>query len=105
MSDRTGTAAATAAVLVLVMFVAVAGAGTARGADAPPGVLSCSGCHPPRAAAGSPPSLAGQAAGAIVTAMRAFRRGERAGTVMDRIAKGFSDDEVEAMAAWFENQR
>jgi len=37
--------------------------------------------------------------------MQAFRRGDRAATVMDRIARGFSDDEVEAMAVWFEMQR
>ena len=101
MSDRNRAAAATAAAVAL----AVAGAGTAPAAEAPPGVLSCSGCHPARAAAGSPAPLAGQAAGAIATAMRAFRRGERAATVMDRIARGFSDDEVEVMAVWFETQR
>ena len=85
----------------------LAGAATtpAPAAEAPPGALSCSGCHPPQAAAGSPAPLAGQAAGAIVTAMQAFRRGERAATVMDRIAKGFSDDEIEAMAVWFQMQR
>ena len=76
-----------------------------RAAEAPPGALSCSGCHPPHTASGSPAPLAGQAAGAIVTAMQAFRRGDRAATVMDRIARGFSDDEVEAMAVWFEMQR
>jgi cytochrome c553 len=50
------------------------------------------------------PRLAGQNAGEIVAAMRAFRSGQRSATVMDRIAKGFSDDEVKAIAAWFETQ-
>jgi cytochrome c553 len=79
----------------------------ARAADAPPGAASCSGCHPAtNANADTPvPRLAGQDAGAILAAMQAFRSGQRPATVMDRIAKGFSDEEVMAMAAWFVTQR
>jgi cytochrome c553 len=33
--------------------------------------------------------------------MKVFRSGQRPATVMDRIAKGFSDDEIEAIEAWF----
>ena len=51
------------------------------------------------------PRLAGQDAAAMVAAMRAFRTGRRPATVMDRIAKGFSDDEIKAIAAWFDAQR
>ena len=36
----------------------------------------------------------------IVAAMQAFRTGERPATVMDRIAKGFTDEETRAIAAW-----
>ena len=32
--------------------------------------------------------------------MQAFRAGERPATVMDRIAKGFTDEETRAIAAW-----
>jgi sulfide dehydrogenase cytochrome subunit len=45
--------------------------------------------------------LAGQNAAAITAAMQDFRSGKRPATVMDRIAKGFSDDEVKAIAAWY----
>ena len=41
----------------------------------------------------------------IVAAMQAFRSGERSSTVMGRIAKGFSDDETRAIAAWVAVQR
>jgi cytochrome c553 len=44
--------------------------------------------------------LAGSYGSAIVPAMKAFRSG-RPATVMDRIAKGFSDDEIKAIEAWF----
>lgn len=32
--------------------------------------------------------------------MLAFKAGTRAATVMDRIAKGFSDEEIRAIAQW-----
>ncbi|HLK81097.1 MAG TPA: hypothetical protein VKT99_06325 [Xanthobacteraceae bacterium] len=41
----------------------------------------------------------------MVAAMQAYRGGQRPATVMDRIAKGFSDDEIKAIAAWFAAQR
>lgn len=37
----------------------------------------------------------------IQSAMQAFRAGTRASTVMDRIAKGFTDEEVRAIAQWY----
>jgi cytochrome subunit of sulfide dehydrogenase len=37
----------------------------------------------------------------MVSAMRDFRSGKRSATVMDRIAKGFSDDEIKVIAAWY----
>jgi cytochrome c553 len=46
------------------------------------------------------PGLAGVPPGHIVAAMAAFRTGERPATVMDRIAKGFSDEETRAIADW-----
>jgi cytochrome c553 len=32
--------------------------------------------------------------------MKAFQEGAKPATVMDRIAKGFSDEEIDAIAAW-----
>lgn len=70
---------------------------------APSGALSCSGCHGPPGAGGPVPSLAGRPAQEITAALTQFRSGERAATVMDRIAKGFTDDEIRAIAEWFAN--
>jgi cytochrome c553 len=70
----------------------------------PPGAAACSGCHAP-ARIGSPvPPLGGRSADEIAAAMREFRSGQRPATVMDRIAKGFSDDEIRAIAAWLARQ-
>jgi len=75
--------------------------GQAAAQGAPSGALSCSGCHGPAGGGGPVPSLAGRPAQEIVTALMQFRAGERAATVMDRIAKGFTDDEIRAIAEWF----
>jgi len=76
-----------------------------RAAQAPPGAASCSGCHATKPNVDTPvPRLLGQDASALAAAMQAFRDGSRSATVMDRIVKGFSDDEIAAIAAWFGTQ-
>ena len=76
-------------------------------ADAPPpGAAACSGCHPAtRSAQTAVPRLVGRDAAQVVSAMAAFRTGQRPSTVMDRIAKGFTEDEVKAIAAWYAGQK
>lgn len=70
-------------------------------ASSPPGAAACLGCHTV-AADGSPvPPLGNFKAEQIVTAMQAFRSGARPATVMNRIAKGFSDEEIKAIADWY----
>ena len=72
----------------------------------PPGAASCSGCHASGAAAASAVSrLYGRNADEIMTAMTGFRDGSLPATVMNRIAKGFSDDELRAIAAWLAAQK
>lgn len=76
-------------------------AAAAEAADSvPPGASACSGCHAPPRMESAVPSLSGLAAADIVEAMLAFRSGERPATVMDRIAKGFSEEEVRRIADW-----
>ena len=73
---------------------------------APAGAAACSGCHPASRAVETPfTRLAGRNPAEIVTAMQEFRTGQRPGTVMDRIAKGFTDDEIKAIAAWYAAQK
>jgi cytochrome c553 len=50
-------------------------------------------------------SLAGRDAGEVTSAMLQFKSGGQPATVMDRIAKGFSEEEIRAMAAWFAAQK
>ena len=37
--------------------------------------------------------------------MQAFRAGQKPATVMDRIAKGFTDAEVQAIADWYAQRK
>jgi cytochrome c553 len=71
-------------------------------ADAPsPTVLAntCFSCHGTDGkSAGAMPSLAAKSASDIAQALQEFRSDKRENTVMSRIAKGFSDAEIEALA-------
>ena len=73
----------------------------ASAADAPPGASSCSGCHGPAASAGATvPPINGHPAAETAKLMREFKSGARPATVMGRIAKGFDDAEIDAIAQW-----
>jgi cytochrome subunit of sulfide dehydrogenase len=79
---------------------------TVLAADAPPGATSCSGCHSPSATdTSTPPRLVGRDPEKIVTALAEFRSGQRKGTIMDRIVKGFTPEEIQAIAAWYGAQK
>ena len=75
-------------------------------ADGPAGAASCSGCHAASASVQTPvPPLKGRSQADIADAMIEYKSGKRPGTIMDRIAKGFSDEEIRAIAAWYAGQK
>lgn len=86
----------------LALSVVILSFGAARAeTEPPPGAASCSGCHSMvPGAAGGMASLLGRDPQDIVEAMRAYRTGERPATVMDRLARGFSEAETRAIAEW-----
>jgi cytochrome c553 len=77
-----------------------------RAADmAPPGASSCTGCHAAQRIPDSViPRIAGRKASDIVQFMREYRSGAWPSSVMGRIAKGFDDQQIDAIAAWFAAQ-
>ena len=92
--------------LVLALLALPVAAGTSRAADAPPGATSCSGCHPMHAKVNSPVTvLAGRKAAEIAAAMGSYRDGAWVSTIMTRIAKGFTDIEIDAIADWYAKQK
>ncbi len=89
-------------VAAMLILLATAGAAVAASAEPPAGAAACSGCHATSAKVATPvPRLVGRDAAEIVTQMQAFRDGKRAGTIMTRIAKGFTDPEIQAIAVWY----
>jgi cytochrome c553 len=64
----------------------------------PPGASSCLGCHSRPGAA--IPALRGRDPAEVAATLRAFREGTRPATLMSRLAKGFSESESQAIAAW-----
>ena len=94
-----------AALFALALGAAIAPA--PLGAQTPPPtqasgrvlVATCTGCHGQNGkSAGAIPTLAGQSEAQIRAAMLDYKNDRRAGTMMNRHAKGFSDDEIGAMA-------
>ncbi len=75
--------------------------GNARAEMASASVLvnTCFSCHGTDGKSlGAMPSINGKEAKYIETSLMAFRSGKKPSTVMKRIAKGFSDDEIRALA-------
>ena len=99
--------AARAAALALCVTLAFVLPAPAFAVEATPaGAAACSGCHAAAVGVASPvPRLAGLDAADIVNAMQAYRAGTRPATVMDRIAKGFTEGEIRAIAEWYARQR
>ena len=66
---------------------------------------NCANCHGTDGRSrGATPSLAGQDAAVFVQRMKEFRDGRRAATVMQQLAKGYTDAQIEAAAAYFAAQ-
>ena len=94
-------------VVAATIVVALIGpAGAQAAVEAPPGAMSCSGCHPAAKGADTAvPRLTGRNPADISAAMLAFKSGQTSSTVMGRIAKGFSEQEISAIAAWYAAQK
>jgi cytochrome c553 len=94
------------ALMGIAALVALAGTALAVSDGPPPGASSCSGCHAAdKRVDTAVPTLIGRTATDLVAQMQAFKSGQKPGTVMDRIAKGFSDAEIRAIADWYAQQK
>lgn len=67
---------------------------------------NCTGCHGPDGrSSGAIPSIAGLDKAYIASAMREFKAGTRAATIMHQHAKGYSDDEFDVLAEYFSSEK
>jgi cytochrome subunit of sulfide dehydrogenase len=68
----------------------------------PPGASSCSGCH---GRSSGIPAIKAKSADEIAAAMLEYRAGQGAPTVMDRISRGFTEQEIRDIASWIVQPR
>ncbi|MDP7548095.1 MAG: c-type cytochrome [Alphaproteobacteria bacterium] len=93
-----------------ITILALAGVVLSGGARAQDqrGVIMANTCHSCHGtdgrSVGAMPSIAGKSADYIVDTLKKFRDGKKPSTVMARIAKGFSDAEIVALAKHFAQQ-
>jgi len=67
---------------------------------------ACMICHGPDGqSTGAIPSLKAMPAQTLRETMLAYRNGERSGTVMNRLARGLDDADIEAVATYFSTRR
>lgn len=68
---------------------------------------TCTGCHGTggRSVDRTIPALAGREYTELLQLLTEFKAGRRAATVMEQIARGYSDAQLERIAAWFAAQR
>ena len=67
---------------------------------------TCAGCHGTMGASAGPatPSIGGISAVYFEEVMQGFKSGEVPSTIMGRIAKGYTDEEIKAMGGYFSKQ-
>lgn len=90
--------------LVFAGFIGLALSGIAGATDIHTQSIAstCMSCHGPGGKSqGAIPSLAGLDKEYFVKSMKDFKAGTRAASIMKRHANGYTDAEVEAMAAYF----
>jgi cytochrome subunit of sulfide dehydrogenase len=67
---------------------------------------TCANCHGTSGKAqGAVPALAGQSRSDLVQKMNDFRDGKRPATIMHQLAKGYTPEQIDALAGWFAQQK
>jgi len=93
----------------LAAFSLLVAAGAAGAVDANLGrdvAANCTSCHGTDGRSrGGIPSLVGQDRLNLVQQMRDFRDGKRPSTIMQQLAKGYTDAEIDAAAAYLAAQK
>lgn len=92
---------------ILLSSFAFSGASLAGGASGQALSYTCAGCHGTNGASVGPatPSLAGMSEVYIVDTMTSYKEGERPSTIMQRIAKGYDEEDFKKMGKFFASQK
>ena len=109
--DRNREAIVRIVSLVMAAAVAAAGAASANAQGGDPNLgrnlaATCANCHGTNGiSAGEVESLAGKPRDEIVRKMQEFKSGAKPATIMHQLAKGYTDQQIELVAAWFAAQK
>jgi len=94
---------------VAVAITAATGFAAAQGTDpnlARNLAATCANCHGTNGVSqGGTESLAGINKSDIVRKMQEFKTGSKPATVMQQLAKGYTDEQIELIAGWFAAQK
>lgn len=89
-----------------VLALALPFGAAAQEAPAPLAAQACAGCHGQAGAgAGATPAIAGLPQDQFIASMKAFQTNERQGTIMNRVARGFTEAEIKVLAHYFSTRR
>jgi cytochrome subunit of sulfide dehydrogenase len=93
--------------LAVLCFVGIASSAAAADSNgARTLAANCFTCHGTNgnSAGGVPPSLAGRSRAELLQTMKDFKSGTRPATIMHQQAKGYSDEQLDLIAAYFAAQ-
>ena len=92
-----------------IQFIPLVWVSVASAADPNVGrelAASCAACHNDDSRAGGAiPPIAGLDKSYLIAQLTAFKNGTRPATVMSQLAKGYTDAQIEAIAAHYASQR
>jgi sulfide dehydrogenase cytochrome subunit len=90
--------------LILIAAAILASQAAIAGASGETIAYTCNGCHGTDGVSkGAAPKLKGMPADYQAKTLKEFKSGKRMSTIMDRIAKGYSDEEIEAVSEYYES--
>src|SRR5262245_38691454 len=86
-----------------IALAATGATAQAHAQDARGMAATCFTCHGTdgRSVGGVPPALAGRNKGELLQAMKEFKEGKRAATIMHQHAKGYTDEQLDLIAGYF----
>lgn len=94
---------------VFALLLALPLAAAAQGTDPNLGrnlAATCAGCHNITGSAVSGmPSVAGQSKDALLRKLKDYKTGKQPATVMHQLAKGYTDGQLELIAAYYAAQK
>ena len=90
----------------MLLALACSAAGAQSDSRARDLASTCANCHGTAGKAqGAVPALAGQSKADLIQKMNDFRDGKRPATIMHQLAKGYTPEQVDAIAGWFALQK